>query len=329
MTRTDFRLTFKLHRFELVAVLTGAVLLVAAALYTASLFDGVGARPECFAEYYEAQSTGEPAPDDEPPSRRACRELVERFNDIEYGLASLVSAAATIFPVLAGIVVGAPAVARELERGTLPLAWTLGGSRRRWLAIRLAVLMTFMVLAFVPLGLAMDRLEASRLPSLDPGQSFQHEGMRGWLLAARGIAAFAVTTLVGLILGRQVPAIIVGVVATAAVVLGGYLAVDQWARAVATPQVREVSSPGDRFVDSLLRSRADGSYVSFEEAYAMQPEDGDPDGLWFDEHFEYVVVAVPGARYPEAVMIGSGTLLGGAVLSSLLGLWLVERRRAT
>ncbi len=331
MSRSDFRLTFKLHRFELVAVLGGALLLFAAALFVVGKLDGVGVPRECFAEGYNPYeedpgvSTGTA-----PRPRSGCSQLAREFDEIDYGMASPLFGLATLFPVLAGILVGGPAVARELERGTLPLAWTMGGSRRRWLAIRLGVLFAFLLLAFVPLALAMDRLETARIPTLDSAQSFQHEGMRGWVLVGRGLAAFGVTALLGLLVGRQVPAIIVGIIASVAIALGGYLAVDSWARGVAEARSAESSGRADRYVDSLLRSRADGSYVSFDEAYSMQPQHEQfDDGSWFEQNFEQISMVVPGARYRESELIGTGVLVGATGLCVLVAVWLVERRRAT
>lgn len=333
MSRSAIRLTFKLHRFELIAVLGCAFLLVVAALVTVSMLDGVGIGPECFAEAYSVQEYG-----DVPPSGR-CFELGQRFDSIDHRQASPLFALAALFPVLAGILVGAPAVGRELERGTLPLAWTLGGSRRRWLAVRLGVLIAFLLLALIPLAFAMDRLEAARVPTLDAGRSFREEGLRGWVLVARGLASFAVTALLGLVLGRQLPAVIVGVVASTLLVVGGIVAADRWAQSVAEPRASDVITRADRTTDYALRSRADGSIVTFEEAFAMQPPPTEPpsgtelppgatDGDWIERNFERIVFVVPGARYPEAVLVGSAVLLGVTILGVFAGLGLVERRRA-
>lgn len=332
MSRSAVRLTFKLHRFELVAVLGGALVLVVAALVTAAMLDDVGIRPECFIEAYAGNG--------DVPMPGNCNELARQFNAIDYRQASPLFGLAALFPVLAGIIVGGPAVARELERGTLPLVWTLNGSRRRWLAVRLGVLLAFLVLALVPVAFAMDRVEAARIPTLDAAHSFQDEGFRGWVLVTRGLAAFAVTALVGLLVGRQVPAIVVGGILSVVVIVGGYFAVDQWAHGVAEPRGYDAITRADRYVDSRLRSRADGSILTYEEVYAMQPPVTDPpagvgldpgsfDGNWIDEHYEQIALAVPGTRYPEAVLIGSTVLLGGAVLAVLAGVGLVERRRAT
>lgn len=50
--------------------------------------------------------------------------------------ANLVVWALYVLPALAGMDLGAPLVAAELERGTNRLAWTQGASRTRWLVAR-------------------------------------------------------------------------------------------------------------------------------------------------------------------------------------------------
>jgi hypothetical protein len=331
VSRAAVRLTYRLHRFELIAVLGVAFLLVVGALVTTAMLDGVGIGPECFVEAASVQDYG-----DVPPTGR-CFELGQRFNAIDHRQSSPLLLVAAVFPVLAGIVVGAPAVGRELERGTLPLVWTLGASRRRWLAVRLGVLLGFLVVALVPLALATDRLEAARVPTLDAARSFQDEGLRGWVLVARGVAAFAVTALLGLVIGRQVPAIVLGGIASAAIIIGAFFVVDAWAHQVAEPTAAAAMTRADRWVDGRLRSRADGTIVTFEEVYSLAPTAYDPatgqdiglDGQWLDQHYEQIALALPGARYVEAVLIGSTVLLAGTALSLLAGIGLVERRRAT
>src|SRR5207245_7294121 len=58
-------------------------------------------------------------------------------------------------PVLLGTFLGAPLVARELEGGTHRLAWTQGISRRRWLLLGLAVVLSISVVASAVLSAAV------------------------------------------------------------------------------------------------------------------------------------------------------------------------------
>ena len=57
------------------------------------------------------------------------------------------SAASHVLPALAGLFVGAPLLARELEHGTHRFAWTQAITRRRWLLSKTALLAAGTVLA--------------------------------------------------------------------------------------------------------------------------------------------------------------------------------------
>jgi hypothetical protein len=54
----------------------------------------------------------------------------------------------TILPALAGMFLGAPLVAREVERGTHQLVWTQGISRLRWIAVKIGALVLVTALLF-------------------------------------------------------------------------------------------------------------------------------------------------------------------------------------
>jgi hypothetical protein len=68
-----------------------------------------------------------------------CSAVTAHFQGLDAQLAQLCSALTTLAPVLFGIFLGAPLIARELEAGTYRLAWTQGVTRTRWIATRLAL----------------------------------------------------------------------------------------------------------------------------------------------------------------------------------------------
>ena len=319
---TTIRLTLKLYRFEIAAVLLASFALVAAALIVARLLDDVGVPAACF---------GYPGP---PESKQAaCSALVETWSRIGTGYAVHVFQIIGLLPIGAGLLLGAPLLARELERGTAPLPWTLSGSRRRWLFTRAAILGVVLLVALVPVALASERLEASWTPSVDPAKSFLDDNYRGPILVVRGIATFSVAVLAGLVLGRQLPALIVGFGASVIIVLGGLAVMDRWYDWTA---VYEVAVPGNQsyagHIMNLLRRAPDGRVLTDEEAGALAPPNpelppGGIDGTWLDEHFEQVWLLVPGDRYPDAVAVHSGLLLTAGTLAAFTSLVLVRRRR--
>jgi hypothetical protein len=319
---TTIRLTLKLYRFEIAAVLLASVALAAAALVVTRLLDDVRVPAACFA--YAGPDASQPA---------VCPALIETWSRIgsRYGVRILQLIG--LLPIGVGLLLGAPLLARELERGTAPLPWTLSGSRRRWLLTRAAILGVVLLVALVPAALASERLEASWTPNIDPGRSFLDDNYRGPILIVRGIATFSVAVLAGLILGRQLPALIVGFGASVIIVLGGLAVMDRWYDWTAVYEVAapESQTAADHFMD-LLRRAPDGRVLTDEEAGALAPPNpelppGGIDGEWLRQHFVQVWLLVPGDRYPDAVVVHSGLLLTGGILTAFASLVLVRRRR--
>lgn len=321
---TTIRLTLKLHRFEIAAVLLASLVLAAAVLVVAKLLDDVGVPAACFAN--ASPDGGQPA---------ACQALMETWSRIGSRYGVRVLQVIGLLPIGAGLLLGAPLLARELERGTAPLSWTLTGSRRRWLLTRAAILGVVLLVALVPVALASERFEASWNPSIDPAKSFLDDNYRGPILIVRGFATFSVAVLAGLVLGRQLPALIVGLGTAAVLVLGGLAVMDRWYVASAVYVVADPEHTGyaDHVMDLRLRA-PDGRIFTYDEAAAVAPQNpelppGSIDGTWLDQNFTQVWLLVPGERYPDAVLIHSGLLLAGGGLAGLASLVLIRRRRPT
>ena len=116
---------------------------------------------------------------------------------------------ARVLPVLAGTFLGAPALAREYERGTARFAWTQGTSRTRWALVTLA-------LPAVPVAAIGAALGALATWSLRPfealGQASRWQDnfdSTALTLAAWALFAFLLGTAAGAALRRVVPAMAV------------------------------------------------------------------------------------------------------------------------
>jgi len=68
-----------------------------------------------------------------------CATVTAHFQGLDAALRHLSSAVLLMAPLLFGLFLGAPLVARELEAGTYRLAWTQSVSRTRWIATRLCL----------------------------------------------------------------------------------------------------------------------------------------------------------------------------------------------
>jgi hypothetical protein len=239
----------------------------------------------------------------------------------------MVQAILVALPFLLGAMVGAPLVARELERGTSRLAWSLTPSRLRWFVVRVApIAIIVFALAFVA-GAALDRLWAAISPGTDMANAFDGFGGRGVVLAARVMFVFAVGVSVGAVMGRVLPALIVtAVIAYVGLAGGSYVHGKILAsEAVWVETGTGTGAPGDLFFDQAIRL-PDGSLVSWDEAYAMTSStDGSP---WSPPPgSEQLALVVPGARYRQVELREVGALAAGGLAALAIGALAVRRRR--
>jgi hypothetical protein len=139
-----------------------------------------------------------------PTARSGCDLIVNRFLS-EFSASSAATRYLALLPLLAGLFVGAPLLAREFEHGTHRLAWTQSVTRRRWLLSKLLVLASATLLtASAVAAITMwwrgpfDALRGHVNPA-----AFDVEGI---VVPAYALFALAVGVLVGLLLRRTIPA---------------------------------------------------------------------------------------------------------------------------
>ncbi|HEY2544387.1 MAG TPA: hypothetical protein VGH92_15205, partial [Gaiellaceae bacterium] len=183
--------TWRQHRAQLVAA-AGLLFALAAAAFGTRL-------PIQDAFHRESLAACLP-----PAARSGCDIIVPHF-EAEFG--GLVTGLRTlaVLPVLAGLFVGAPLLARELELGTYRFAWTQGVTRRRWLLSKTSLLAIGVVLAGAAASAIVmwwrapyDTLEGRIGPS-----SFDVEGL---VVPAYALFALALGVLAGLVFRRTVAA---------------------------------------------------------------------------------------------------------------------------
>lgn len=204
-------LTLKQHRFETIAVTVVCVGLTLAALIEAYRLNSLNVPFSCL-QSYQGPYFGPPqAP--VTAAQAHCNELAKSFLDTKGSLdMNLVQLLLLLVPLLAGIVVGAPLVAREIEQGTAPLSWALSGSRRRWLLGKVLAGVVLIAPLMLAVGLAANVLEGALNPGLDPYASFSNYLGRGVIDVFWALAAFAGTFALGTLLGRTMPAVVVALV---------------------------------------------------------------------------------------------------------------------
>lgn len=230
-----------------------------------------------------------------------------------------------VLPFVAGLVLGAPLVARELEQRTALVAWPMAVSRVRWLARRVVpiALLGSIVLA-VP-AMAGEILVRSMYPLLDPATNFEGYGIRGPLLELRFVLALAISVLVGTLVGRQLPAVLVA----GALVAGAGIGLEQlqplWVEPVEQAAAQHpIDHVGSQFVRQRYRD-ANGAWMRDEDAWALlvtanedQPQTGLP---------EEVMFVIPRERYGDVVLRESAALVAVIGGVSLALIRLLQRKR--
>ena len=204
--RAMTRVTWIQHRVTLIGA---AVLIAGIAIVT--VVSGLGTH----ATYARYVADGCPA---SPTGTDCLREL----NSIasRTGSLSLLSVALMVLPVLFGLFIGAPMLAREIEAGTLHFAWTQGVGRTRWLIGKLAVTGVAVAVSASALGAValwyVGPFDGVGLASHWQTGQFSTSPMT---LPAWSLFAVALGTLLGFVIRRTVEAM-----AATAAVIGGFTA---------------------------------------------------------------------------------------------------------
>ncbi len=186
----QLRLAWRLRRWEFAFIVIGALGLGAVAFWQAfdmrSMLTGCGT----------------------PSAATACQ-FTYPFQDTHGTVVHMTQMLIMLAPFAAGLVLGVPIVAQEIEHRTALLAWPLAGSRSRWLALRTAPALTIGLVVMAVLGVAADLMAQAYLPKSDLG-FLQHES-RGVPLVMRFLVVLALGVTVGALFGKVLPALVVGI----------------------------------------------------------------------------------------------------------------------
>lgn len=306
----NLRMSVRLTRFELL-FLGGALLAVTAvAFLVAAQLENLAPPAICFQAYENLPPAG-------------CETASAAFYELQGRVGVVLTALLVGIPLLAGAMLGITVVAREIERGTARLAWSLSTSRVRWFLARLLpMLVLFAAITFVA-GVGADRLEASFRPGVDMTNSFDAFGTRGVLVAARALLVLAIAVAVGAVMGRVLPSLLV-TAAIAAFALPGISMVHQAVlRGEAVAHENFQYDSGAMYVDQLFRI-PDGRLVGWDYFTEIGEEPYDLNG---NARYPEVIMAVPGERYRFAELRETAGLGGASLAVLVLALAVTNRRR--
>ena len=316
-------ISFRLHRWEVLASTAGVALLTAAMLwFTWQLRSVAASQPGC------------PDPAAFVPG---CEQLAQRFADLSR-FASRLLYLSWVAPFGMGLLLGVPLVAREVEHGTAGIAWTLSRSRVWWLARRVAFLALVLIGLLVVVAIASDVLASALVPTLHLDRDFTFYGQRGGLIVFRGLAALGVGVTLGAMLGRLLPAMLVAVFATVLIFTAVSLGMDRWLEADAIVQPFGLDRAGGRSLGQRTQL-ASGELLTSDQLlqrgimiqvideagrlYAKSEDVGHPErSIGSDRE-----LLVPGRLYPQIVLRESALDGGVALLLGLSAAAIVRRRR--
>jgi len=305
------RLAWRLQRWELAFLIGGSLLLAAAAALVAwQTTVTVNGLDACRTDSVALSAS--------------CRSLAQ-WDNVLTTLSPIIQGATTVAPFVVGVLLGAPLVSREIEKRTAPIAWSLSLSRARWLAGRTLPLLVAIAIALLLLGQASEALIRAAPPG-EPG--FRYFAMHGPLVAVRAIAVFGIGVLVGLLMGRVLPAILVTGLVVVVLFIGLQLVRDQLMRAEAT-WVDEGSGDFSGVItyDAAFIDDATGKLVTYDEASRRFPEVFGVEGSGVPPGMTQVYLTTPPERYPLFVAREIGALAIVSVVVGGLALWVITWRR--
>jgi hypothetical protein len=313
-------LSFRLHRWEVLASAAGVAILAAAMLWFSwQLRTLAGTDPGCI---------------DPTAYAPRCPQLAQRFYELS-SKSDWLSYFSWGAPFGMGLVLGVPLVSREIEHHTAGMAWTLSRSRARWLARRVAFLALVLVALLGIVATAGEVLASAQMPSQHLDRDFAWYGRRGGLIVVRGLASLGIGVLVGAWLGRVLPALLVAAFASVLIFSGISLGMDRWMESDAIVQAFGVDRAGGQSLGQRIELPS-GKLVTYGD-FPFRGETWDIEGEIFGAeadigHPDRIIgrdreLLVPGRLYPQIVLRESAVVGGTAVLLALTTIFVVGRRR--
>jgi ABC-2 family transporter protein len=273
-----------------------------------------------------------------------CSLLHESFDQRFNGLSFLIPVFMVV-PMLMGVFLGAPLIAREVEQGTHRLAWTQSVTRGRWAVTKIGLVSAFTVAAAGLFAWMVTTWSSPLVAASDDRFGFGVFDLRGIVPIAYALFALALGTAIGALIRKPLPAM--------AITLGAFVAVRAVVELVLRPRylpAQTVSYPflsdGPRagLGDWVITSRVldpTGSFVSPDGGISVNPSalahacpgisgtfpGKDDVGRCLTRLGVSIVDTYqPGSRYWLFQGIESAIFLLLAAALVVLAMWLIRRR---
>jgi hypothetical protein len=242
VTLAAARVTLKQHRFEIGVAVVAAIVATLIGLSIALRISALAVPTSCLTAAVESQdSSGVPS---------SCLALVREGAGILgetflTGEGTVALSIMGVLPFLVGLLGGVPIVAAEIEARTAQTAWSLYGSRSRWLGRQVTPIL-------LVLGGAMAMAALAAVPVADAsvawGQSASSLiGLHGPLALLRAFAAFGIGLAVGAVVGRALPAFLIASALSFLLLVGTGLAREVWAKSLEPRALAQLSPATGEF----------------------------------------------------------------------------------
>ena len=314
------RLVLKHHRFEVGAAAILGLLAAGAALVISYRLNAIGVPAGCFERWLTG--TGAEGAGD-------CAGPVQAFAQINEDEAGKLLAFMAVLPFIVGLLAGVSIVGRELESRTAQFGWALTPSRHRWLARQVGPILLVIIVVIALAAFAASVLEATRQPWYH--STFGDLSLHGWPVIGRALAAFSIGLLVGAVVGRSLPALIVAAVLCIALLVLAGMATDAWYQANYEPIHDQAALDNGTFDgiygDSEWRTPG-GGYIGEEAAFGQVPSGVDDPNQWLIDHgYTVVTLGIPASRAGELAALQTAGFLAVSLVVGLATIPVVDRRR--
>jgi hypothetical protein len=309
--------TWRQHRGEAVGlaamltVLGGVALVTGLPMYSAYDGDGIAA----------CQQAG--------AGTETCRQLLDSFRDRFAGIPAQAAGQLNLLPLVVGILVGAPLLAREYEQGTWQLAWTQAVPRTRWAIAKVGLVLAAVIAAAIVLSVVLQWWLRPLFPAAFSVERFNYAAP-----VLSGYFVLAVTTgiLAGALIKRTLPAM----VATLAVFLPIRLAVEFWLRprymtpvTVVDPVpgssavTEQVLQGGNWVLDNYLVGPS-GRRLSDADEFRLLGGGSVDEATLVQHGLKEAVTYHPASRYWDFQLIEAAIFGGLALAFALLVIWRIR-----
>jgi hypothetical protein len=270
--------TLKHHRVEVATAVVASLAVGIAAFVVAWRLGNVPMPTGCF-DAWRAAPGGVRRPD--------CDRAIQLWRSIRDEEAAWVFRALWVLPLF-GLVAGIPIVGRELEDRTAQIAWSLAGSRGRWLFRQVMP-----VLLLVGLSATFAALGADVLQGTQPDYEVIGLPLHGPILVGRMLGALLVGVLAGALVGRTLISFVVALVFCVGLAAAAEPARLGWLRGQVTI-VGEVASAYPYSFGVFLRAPDGGLHLLDSRVAASIAPAGveDPESWLYDHGYALVQVGV-------------------------------------